>query len=61
MEVLIIIIIFWFLFFKTEYKEIWKWAKEDGFNIQKSNFLPKGHSPSDLISKKEWNKIKPTN
>ena len=58
MEILIIIIL-WFLFFKREHKEIWKWAQADGFDIQKSDFLPKGHSPSDLISKKEWDRIKP--
>lgn len=35
------------------------WAKNDGFSIQNGSFLPHGYSPSDELSERKWNKIKP--
>lgn len=40
---------------------IWEWAKFDGYNIKKSDWLPEGHSPSDMITRKEWDKLKSIN
>ena len=43
------------LFSWGKFKEIWRWAELDGFNICKSDWLPKGYSPSDLITNRKFN------
>jgi len=49
-----------FLKYEFSGKSLWEWAKEDGWNIKESYFLPTGYTPADIISRSEWDKIKPS-
>ena len=46
------------LFSWGKFKEIWRWTELDGFDICKSDWLPKGYSPSDLITNRKYKYLK---